>query len=147
MQKDLKAIERILNDDDIERLLSDAESKIMDIIDASNAWVIKLSKEFVAEAIAKEFLSYVKPKLREYIEKELIPSILRLLRSKGLESIAKSKEFWKEVTERITTFYDSFAEAVYEEWLPDVAYLAGEYMRDHIASILKECTAKKEGIL
>jgi hypothetical protein len=129
-------------DQEIEGLLEKTESDIMDIVDSSNAWAIKLSKEFIAEAIAKEFLSYVKPKLREYIERELIPSILRLLRSKGLESIAKSREFWKEVADRVTAFYDSFAEAIYEEWLPDVAYLTGEYMRDYIASILEESVVR-----
>jgi hypothetical protein len=69
MEDELEVVEKILSDNDVEKLLEDAESKVMDIIDMSNAWVFKLSKEYIAEVIAKEFLSYVKPKLREYIER------------------------------------------------------------------------------
>jgi predicted house-cleaning noncanonical NTP pyrophosphatase (MazG superfamily) len=135
-------ISEILRDSNIEKLLIDGENNVMDIVDSSDAWISGLSKKVIAKAIVKEFLSYVEPKLREYFERELIPGVVSLLRSKGLENIAESMEFWDRVADWITGFCEAFGEALIEEWLPDVAYLAGEYLEDYITSILEESIAK-----
>jgi hypothetical protein len=128
----------IISDADIEKLLDKTYNDIMDIIYSSNAWYSKQSMKTIAKAIVDEFLRYVKPKLVEYMKTEFIQRLIKILKDKGIDNAVYDRKFWYDVSDDITSFYDAFADSLYEDWLGDVSDIAGEQLKEGISSILKE---------